>query len=92
MAEVADNQAWHRYEMDVDGSVAFVEYRRDGDRLVLLHTEVPDALSGRGIGSMIARAVLDSARSSGELVVPRCEFIAGFIVRHPEYRNLVARL
>jgi predicted GNAT family acetyltransferase len=90
MAELTDNAARHRYEMEVDGAVAFVEYRRDGDRLVLTHTEVPDASSGRGAGSRIARAVLDDVRVRGLRVKPQCEFIAGFIARHPQYGSLVA--
>ena len=40
MAEVTDNPARHRYEMEVEGTVAFLEYRRDAG---LLCTEVPDA-------------------------------------------------
>jgi predicted GNAT family acetyltransferase len=92
MAELTDNRARHRYEMEVDGAQAFVEYRRDGTSVVLTHTEVPDALSGRGVGSRIARAVLDDARTHGLSVVPDCEFIAGFIARHPEYQSLIAAL
>jgi predicted GNAT family acetyltransferase len=58
--------------------------------VVLVHTEVPEALSGRGIGSAIARAVLDDARAHGRRVVPECKFIASYISRHPEYAGLVA--
>ena len=90
MAELSDNMARHRYEMTIDGAVAFIEYRMEGDRLVLVHTEVPEALSGRGIGSAIARAVLDDARAHGRRVVPVCEFVAGYIKRHSEYASLVA--
>jgi uncharacterized protein len=91
MADLTDNIARHRYEMKIDGAVAFVEYRLDADRVVLVHTEVPEALSGRGVGSAIARAVLDDARARGLRVVPECEFIAGYIGRHPDYAGLVAR-
>ncbi len=91
MGEIADNAARHRYEMEVEGGVAFVDYRRDADRLVLTHTEVPGTVSGRGVGSKIVRAVLDDVRSRGLLVVPECAFIAGLIARHPEYASLVAR-
>ncbi len=91
MTDLTDNTAQHRFEMNVDGAIAFVTYRTTPNRLVLVHTEVPETLSGRGIGSAIARAVLDHARSRGVHIVPECEFIAGYIARHPEHADLVAQ-
>lgn len=86
---VADNPAQGRYELTVDGATAFAAYQiRDG-QLVFTHTEVPDALSGRGIGSTLARGALDAARARGLPVVARCRFIAGFIQKHPEYQDVV---
>ena len=90
MDDLTDNTASGRFEMAVDGTVAFVEYERRSDALVLIHTEVPEALGGRGIGSRLAKAVLERARAEGDKVVPRCEFIASYIERYPEYRALVA--
>jgi predicted GNAT family acetyltransferase len=87
---VTDNAAERRFEMEVEGSVAFVAYRRDGDRIVLTHTEVPPALSGKGVGSRLAHDVLEEVRGRGLRVVPRCEFIAAYLQRHPEYQDLVA--
>jgi predicted GNAT family acetyltransferase len=89
MTEVTDNAALSRYEMVVDGATAFVAHVRHGDRLTLVHTEVPQALGGRGIGSALATAVLEDVRSRGLRVVPECEFIAAFIERHPEFADLV---
>jgi predicted GNAT family acetyltransferase len=77
--------------MKAGGATAFVTYRTEAHRLVLVHTEVPQALSGKGIGSAIARAVLDNARARGLRVVPECEFIASYIGRHPDYAGLVAQ-
>ena len=71
-------------------AVAFVEYRREDDHIALLHTEVPEALSGRGVGSKLVRGVLDALRAERAKVVPRCEFVAAYIERHPEYRDLLA--
>jgi predicted GNAT family acetyltransferase len=89
VTEVTDNAARHRYEMVVDGITAYVTYVRRGDRLTLVHTEVPKALGGRGIGSSLATAVLEDARSRGLRVVPECDFIEAFIKRHSEFADLV---
>ena len=90
MSEVRDNPAMGRFEM-ASGAVAFVAYERvGGGRIALLHTEVPEALSGQGVGSKLVRGVLDALRAEGSKVVPRCEFVAAFVERHPEYRDLLA--
>jgi hypothetical protein len=88
--EITDNTARRRYELDIDGATAFVNYRRSAGVISLLHAEVPPALEGRGIGSEMARAVLEAARANGEKVVPACSFIADFIAKNPEFQDLVA--
>ncbi len=91
MSEVRDNPAGSRFEMTSSDAVAFVAYRREGyDRIVLTHTEVPEVLSGQGVGSKLVRGVLDALRAEGSKVVPRCEFVAAYVARHPEYRDLLA--
>ena len=84
-----DNAEKHRFELDVPGGAAFATYRRAPGVVTVLHTEVPEALQGRGIGSELARSILETIRERGEKVVPRCPFLSSFIERHPEYRNLV---
>ena len=90
MPRVKDNPALGRFEMGSGDGTAFVEYRRAGDRIVLVHTEVPESLSGQGVGSKLVRGVLDALRAEGAKVVPRCEFVAAYVARHPEYRDLLA--
>jgi len=62
---VRDNAERHRFELDADGHVAFSNYRRDGRTIVIMHTEVPKELNGRGIGSALTRMLLDDARAAG---------------------------
>ncbi|MDR3385973.1 MAG: GNAT family N-acetyltransferase [Rudaea sp.] len=87
---VRDNAAQERYEMQLDGGVAFVTYRRSPDAIVLLHAEVPRELEGRGLGSTLVRSVLEAVRANGEKIVPRCSFIAAYLRRHPEFADLLA--
>ena len=84
MAAVIDNRAAGRFEMAVEGRIAFVSYRRAGGTILLDHAEVPRELEGRGIGSLLVKATLDAIRPEGLQVVPRCPFIAAYIRRHPE--------
>ena len=57
---------------------------------MLTHTEVPEAMSGQGVGSKLVAGVLDKIRSEGAKVVAQCEFVAAFVKRHPGYQSLVA--
>jgi len=57
--------------------------------IVLLHTEVPKELGGRGVGSILAKAVLENIRAHGLKVEVRCEFVAGYIKKHPEFGSLL---
>ena len=90
MPQVKDNPALVRFETGSGDGTAFVEYRRAGDRIALLHTDVPEALSGQGVGSKLVSGTLDAVRAEGLKVVPRCEFVAAYVARHPEYRDLLA--
>jgi predicted GNAT family acetyltransferase len=87
---VRDNPGAQRYELEVDGAVAFTTYDRKDGVVTFIHTKVPDSLAGKGIGSALAKGALDRERVKGEKVIARCPFIAGYIAKHPEYQDLLA--
>jgi len=84
-----DNEAANRFELNVEGAIAFVAYRKSPGAITLVHTEVPPELGGKGIGSKIARATLDAVRAQGRKLTVECEFIQSFITKHPEYNDLL---
>ena len=87
---VRDNKQRLRYELVIDGEVVgFVQYNMRGGRIILVHTEVPDAYAGRGYASRLIAGALDDIRARGLQVLPVCHFAEGFIKRHPEYDDLV---
>lgn len=80
----------HRYEAAIDGQLAgYCEYNLLTNAVMFTHTEVLPAFEGKGVGSAIARHVLDAARTQGMPVIPACQFIAGYIRKHREYVDLV---
>lgn len=87
---VVDRPDQNRFELAIGDELALAYYKLDGDRIVLTHTEVPQALSGQGVGSRLAKGVFELIRASGRKVVPRCSFMAGWVSRHPEYHDIVA--
>lgn len=88
--EIKDLEAERRYELHVDGHVAYVEYNNvEGGRLVS-KTLVPEELGGRGIASRLAKHVLQDIRDKGLKILPTCTFFASYIKKHPEeYADLV---
>ncbi len=87
--DVVENAEQSRFELSLDGSTALVAYRRDGERLILVHTEVPEQFAGQGIGSRLAKGVFELLRASGRKAVVRCEFLKGWIAKHPDYNDVV---
>jgi uncharacterized protein len=86
---VTENPAAHRFEMAVGDTIAAAYYRLEDGKVVLTHTEVPEQLSGQGLGSTLAAGVFRLIRESGRRVAIRCPFIAGWVSRHPEVEDLV---
>ena len=84
------NEAAHRFEAAVGKKIAKIDYAQSNGRLNLLHTEVPKEYQGQGIGSDLAKAVLEYARGENLEVIPTYPFIATYIQRHPEYLEIVA--
>ena len=87
--QVSDNQSESRFELWVDGLLAELPYRRNGKRLVLIHTEVPEQLEGRGLGGALVMAAVDRAAHEGLTVVPLCPFARGWLQRHPDVAGRV---
>jgi predicted GNAT family acetyltransferase len=88
--EVTDNAAQQRFELKAGEHLATAHYTLSPGVITFTHTEVPEALSGQGIGSRLARGALDQVRARGLKVIPQCPFIAGFIRKNPEFAALLA--
>lgn len=78
-----------RFSTRVEGIEAVLDYRRDGDTMVIEHTGVPPAIGGRGIAGTLVRAAFEHARRQGWSVRPTCSYAAAWVQRHPEYNQLL---
>jgi len=88
---VVNNVEASRYEAYVGVELAgFSDYRIRPDVIVFTHTEVYDAFEGKGVGSALAKGTLEDVRAHGGTIVPLCPFLAAYIRRHDEFRDLVA--
>ena len=90
IGNVRDNKALSRFELDVDGGLAFANYRRTPSTVIITHTETPHALRGRGIASELVDGALQLIRADRLKVVAGCGFVADYLYKHPEFADLMA--
>jgi predicted GNAT family acetyltransferase len=85
------NDATHRYEAHLDGTLAgYLDFRERDGEITLIHTETLDGYEGRGVGSALAEFALDDVRSRGAKAVALCPFVRHWLGKHPEYTDIVA--
>ena len=89
MASVRDNSAQSRFELDVEGSTAFANYRLTPQAVVITHTETPRALRGRGVATELVAGALQLIRRDGRKVVAGCSFVSDYLRKHPEFSDLI---
>ncbi|HLT50188.1 MAG TPA: GNAT family N-acetyltransferase [Aequorivita sp.] len=86
---VIDNKEMNRFETEIDGYKAIIEYSVKPGVLSLNHTEVPKELSGQGVASEMTEKVLLQIELRGLKVIPVCPFIKKYIDKHPEWKSIV---
>lgn len=89
-ASIRDNPAENRFETEIDGHLAKVEYKLDGRTIVFEHTIVPEALQGRGLAGQLAQTCLASARERGLSVTPVCPVFVNYMKKRPETHDLLS--
>lgn len=88
--ELVNNEAIHNFELMVDGHRSFIDYQVRGEKIYLIHTEVPEVLQGRGVAEALVDKAFTYIESKGLKVVPLCAYIQIFLKKHPEWNRIVA--
>lgn len=74
-----------RYVLSRDGGEAVMTYSRlSPTRIIVDHTEVPDALRGSGAAFALVEHLVADARARGFTVVPLCPYVAAQARRHQD--------
>ncbi len=86
---IVHNRAAQRFEVQAGSALALCDYRLQGKTATFHHTQVPQALQGRGIAGELVAHALQWARTEGLAVRPSCSYVAAYIRRHPEFADLL---
>jgi predicted GNAT family acetyltransferase len=85
-----DNSRSSRFELFVGKERAGVAlYEQRGNVRTFTHTMVFSQFEHRGLGSILAEAALDDARTHSYEIAPKCPFIFAYIRKHLTYLPLV---
>jgi len=77
-----------RFEITEDGQTAYLEFELDGAGwMTIWHTEVPEALRGRGLATELVKSAFDYARVNGLRVDVICPIALHYLKQHPETRQ-----
>ena len=84
------NEEKHRFEMNINGEYAIINYRHSGNLINLIHTEVAEPLEGKGVASALVKKTLQYIEAHQLKMIPSCTYVQHYLHRHPEWNRLVA--
>jgi len=87
--EVLHNLADTRFEIQLDGQLAVLEYHLNGTTMIITHTYVPPRFEGQGIANKLANTALEYAKEENYKIISFCSFVDVYLRRHPEYQVLL---
>lgn len=87
--EVVKNDATNRFELTVDGFIAFIDFKQVDKLIKLIHTEVPEELGGRGVAAALVEKTLVYLETNNFTLYPYCPYVYAYIKKHPEWKRVV---
>jgi predicted GNAT family acetyltransferase len=88
--EVVDNPGMNRFEVNVGGKVASLEYARRKSAIGLIYLFVPDSLHYQGLEEALTKYALAYARVNHLQVAPVSSYTAEYVRTRREYDDVLA--
>jgi uncharacterized protein len=84
-----NNEKASRFEMTVDDEVSFIQYKKMSHAIALLHTEVPQAMEGRGIAAALVEKTFHYMEENHLKIISLCPYVSLYLKRHPAWNRIV---
>ncbi|MFD2035390.1 GNAT family N-acetyltransferase [Belliella marina] len=84
------NTAKKRFEIEVNGKYAFINYGEFRNQIALVHTEVEPELEGSGAASAVVEKTLHYIEDNNLKLLPFCPYVFAYIKRFPEWKRIVS--
>ncbi len=83
------NEKEHRFEIEVEGIIAFIDYKETHSQIALVHTEVPEIIGGKGVAAALVEKTLNYLEKHDNTLLPFCPYVFAYIKKHPEWKRIV---
>ncbi len=78
-----------RFEIEFNGSSAFIDYRKMGSQVALNHTESDLLIAGTGAAEALVEKTLQYIEDHQKKALPFCPYIQAFIRKNPDWKRVV---
>lgn len=83
------NDSKKRFEIEVNGHFAYIDYREMGSQIILVHTEAEPELAGTGAAAAVVEKALNYIEENIKKLLPFCPYVFAYIQKHPEWKRIV---
>jgi len=83
------NETKKRFEIEINGHFAFINYGERENQIALVHTETEPELAGTGAAAAVVEKTLQFIKNSGKKLLPFCPYVFAFIKKHQEWKAIV---
>ncbi|MFV0304041.1 MAG: GNAT family N-acetyltransferase [Moheibacter sp.] len=83
------NEEKKRFEIEIEGHYAFINYGESTSQIALVHTETEPELAGKGAASAVVEKTLNYIEKNGKKLLPFCPYVFAYIKKHPEWKRIV---
>lgn len=86
---LTNNEEKKRFEIEIEGNIAFIDYKQMSTQIALIHTEVPKVIGGRGVAAALVEKTFNYIEEHNELLLPLCPYVFAYIQKRPEWKRIV---
>lgn len=90
ISDIVHDTYAQQFYLLADGHKAFVDYRLEDDRYQLVHSEVPVALRGQGIGKILVEKTFAAIADEGRTGVAHCSYVRHILESTDKWRDVIS--